>query len=227
LRPRFVSIVSLAALGALAAAAWAALDPDRGGIALLLAAVAIVVAGFAWLEGGPGSAREVTLVATLAGLAAAGRVLFAPVPGVQPVTVIVVAAGVALGPRRGFAVGALAAFASNFFLGQGTHTPWQMLAWGGCGVAAGLARRLLERRLAFAGFCFVLGFAYGTLMDLWVWYGFWPHTWAALLVVLGAGFAFNAAHALGNVVLALAFGPELRRVLTRQERRLRTEVVWA
>jgi energy-coupling factor transport system substrate-specific component len=227
LPPRLLSVVSLAALGALAAAAWAALDPDRGGIALLLAAVAIVVAGFAWLEGGPGSAKEVTLVATLAGLAAAGRVLFAPVPGVQPVTVIVVAAGVALGPRRGFAVGALAAFASNFFLGQGTHTPWQMLAWGGCGIAAGLSRALLERRLPFAAFCFALGFAYGTLMDLWVWYGFWPHTWAALLVVLGAGFAFNAAHALGNIVLALAFGPELRRVLTRQERRLRTEVVWA
>jgi energy-coupling factor transport system substrate-specific component len=181
----------------------------------------------AWLEGGPGSAKDLTLVATLGGLAAAGRVLFAPVPGVQPVTVIVVAAGVALGPRRGFAVGALAAFASNFFLGQGTHTPWQMLAWGGCGVAAGLARRFLERRVAFATFCFALAFPYGMLMDLWVWYGFWPHTWAALLVVLGAGFAFNAAHALGNVVLALAFGPELRRVLTRQERRLRTEVVWA
>jgi energy-coupling factor transport system substrate-specific component len=224
---RFVSAVSVAGLGALAAAAWAALDPDRGGIALLLAAIAVVAAGVAWLEGGPGSAKDLTLVATLGGLAAAGRVLFAPVPGVQPVTVIVVAAGVALGPKRGFAVGAVAAFASNFFLGQGTHTPWQMLAWGGCGVAAGLFRGLLERRLPFAAFCFALGFAYGTLMDLWVWYGFWPHTWAALLVVLGAGFAFNAAHALGNVVLALAFGPELRRVLARQERRLRTEVVWA
>lgn len=227
MRPRVLSAVFLAAFGALAAAAWAALDPNRGGIALLLAAIAIVVAGVAWLEGGQGSAKDLTLVATLGGLAAAGRVLFAPVPGVQPVTVIVVAAGVALGPRRGFAVGALAAFASNFFLGQGTHTPWQMLAWGGCGVAAGLARRLLERRFAFAVFCFALGFAYGTLMDFWVWYGFWPHTWAALLIVLGAGFAFNAAHALGNLVLALAFGPELRRVLTRQERRLRTEVVWA
>ena len=54
-------------------------------------------------------------------------------------TVIVAAAGVALGPRRGFAVGALAALASNFFLGQGPHTPWQMLAWGGCGLVAGLA----------------------------------------------------------------------------------------
>jgi energy-coupling factor transport system substrate-specific component len=227
LPPRLTSAVFVAAFGALAAAAWAALDPDRGGIALLLAAVAVVGAGVAWLESAPGSAKDVTLVATLAGIAAAGRVLFAPLPGVQPVTVIVAAAGVALGPRRGFAVGALAAFASNFFLGQGTHTPWQMLGWGGCGLAAGLCRPLLERRLAFAAFCVGLGFAYGMLLDLWLWYGFWPHTWAALLVVLGAGFAFNVAHALGNLLLALAFGPELRRVLTRHERRLHTEVVWA
>ena len=142
-------VAALSAAAALALAAWAALDPARGGIATLLAAVAVLVAGFAWLEGGTMSARDLTLVATLGGLAAAGRVLFAPIPSVQPVTVIVAAAGVALGPRRGFAVGALAAIASNFFLGQGPHTPWQMLAWGGCGLLAGLLRPLLRRRSAF------------------------------------------------------------------------------
>jgi energy-coupling factor transport system substrate-specific component len=212
---------------ALAASAWAALDPGRGALALLLAGLAALVVGAAWLEHGPGTVRDLTLVATLAGLAAAGRVLFAAVPQVQPVTVIVVAAGAALGPRRGLAVGALAALASNFFLGQGAHTPWQMLAWGGCGLAAGLARRLLRRRLAFALFAGALGLAYGAFMDLWLWYGFYPHTWTALLVVLGAGVAFNTVHALGNVLLGLAVGPELRRVLVRYERRLRTEVVWA
>ena len=66
----------LAASGvALAAAAWAALDPARGRVAVLLAATAVVGAGFAWLEGGPASTRDVALVATLAGIAAAGRVL--------------------------------------------------------------------------------------------------------------------------------------------------------
>ena len=220
------SVIGAAAAVALGAACWAALDPDRGALALLLAAAAVLVAAAAWLEEGPGSAKDLTLVATLAGLAAAGRVLFAPVPGVQPVTVIVAASGAALGPRRGFAVGALAALASNFFLGQGPHTPWQMLGWGGCGLLAGLARRGLEHRAAFAAFCLGLGFAYGGLLDLWHWYGFFPHTWAALTVVLGAGVAFNVAHALGNVALALAVGPELRRVLDRYERRLRTEVVW-
>lgn len=222
--PRAAGILAAAAL---AAAAWSALDPDRGALALLLAAIAVLAAGGAWLEGSPGTAKDLTLVATLGGLAAAGRVLFAPVPGVQPVTVIVAAAGVALGPKRGFAVGALAALASNFFLGQGPHTPWQMLAWGGCGLVAGLGRRLLERRVPFALFTFVLGYAFGTLMDLWHWYGYLPHTGAALLVVLGTGFAFNTAHAAGNFLLAVAAGPELRRVLARYERRLRTEVVWA
>ena len=110
---------------------WAVLDPANGGLATLLAAFALVAGGFAWLEQGGDTARDLTLVATLGGIAAAGRVLFVPIPSVQPVTVIVAAAGVALGPRRGFAVGALAAIASNMFLGQGAHTPWQMLAWGG------------------------------------------------------------------------------------------------
>ena len=223
---RASATVGVAAAVALGAAAWAALDPARGGFSVLLAALAVIVAGFAWVEGSPGSAKDVTLVATLAGLAAAGRVLFAPVPGVQPVTVIVAATGVALGARAGFAVGAVAALASNMFLGQGAHTPWQMVAWGGCGLAAGLLSPLLRTRAAFALFVVVLGFAFGMLMDFWVWYGFYPHTSEALVARLAAGFPFNVAHAAGNLVLALAAGPELRRVLERYARRLRTELVW-
>jgi energy-coupling factor transport system substrate-specific component len=220
-------LVTACAGAALALAAWAALDPARGGLAVLLAAFAVVAAGFAWFEAGTLSARDLTLVATLGGLAAAGRVLFAPIPSVQPVTVVVAAAGVALGPKRGFAVGAVAALASNFVLGQGPHTPWQMLAWGGCGLLGGLLRALLRRRAAFAVFTVVLGFAFGLVMDLWLWYGFYPHTEAALLARVAAGVPFNIAHAAGNLVLALAVGPELRRVLERFERRSRTEVVWA
>ena len=55
-------------------------------------------------------------------------------------------------------------------------------------------------------------------MDLWLWFAFYPHTWAALVTVLAAGVAFNVAHALGNLVLALVAGPELRRVLERHGR---------
>ena len=215
-----------AAAAVLAASAWAALDPTRAGLSLLLAAVALLAAGAAWLDAGQGSAKEVTLVAALGGVAAASRVLFAFVPGVQPVTVIVLATGAALGPRAGMGVGAVAALVSNFFLGQGIWTPWQMLGWAACGAAGGALRHAVVRRYAFAAVAFALGVVFSGLMDVWEWFSFYPHTLGAFTVQLSRGLPFVLAHAIGNVVFALAIGPELRRLLDRHGRRLRTEVVW-
>src|SRR6059058_3660917 len=221
------AVISVAAVVAFAAAAWAATSPQHGALSLLLVAAALLAAGAAWLEPGLGTSKTLALVATLAAAAAAGRVLFAAVPGVQPVTVIAVAAGAALGARAGFGVGALAALVSNFFLGQGPWTPWQMLAWGGCGVVGALAAPLIQRRVPLGVLCFVLGFAFSGLMDVWEWYSFYPHTWSALVVQMSRGIWFDAAHAVGNVLIAFAVGPELRRLLERYGRRLRTEIVWA
>jgi energy-coupling factor transport system substrate-specific component len=209
------------------------------GIALVLAAtgdsrvsiwfVTASLLGWAlvWFEGGPDSAKEIALVATLAGAAAAGRVLFAAIPGVQPVTLITIVAGAALGVRAGVGVGMLAAFASNFFLAQGPWTPYQMLAWGACGALGAFLAPLLRNRLALAVTAGILGFAFSVFMDVWEWFAFWPHDWQSLTLVLARGFPFDVAHAIGNVVLALAVGPELRRLLERYGRRLHAEVVWA
>jgi energy-coupling factor transport system substrate-specific component len=220
-------VIVAAALCTFAAAAWAALDPARSGLSLLLAAVALLVGGAAWLETGPGSAKELAVVATLGAVAAAGRVLFQAVPGVQPVTVIAVAAGAALGMRAGIGVGAIAAFVSNFFLGQGIWTPWQMLAWGACGAIGAALAPILRGRLSFAVVCFVLGFAFSGLMDLWMWFSFFPHTWDALAVQIVRGFPFQATHAVANFAIAFVIGPDLRRLLERYGRRLHVEVSWA
>jgi energy-coupling factor transport system substrate-specific component len=205
----------------------AALVVNDGALATLLGAAALVVAGVAWFESGADSTRELAVIATLAAAAAAGRVVFAAVPGVQPVTVMCVVAGATLGLRAGVATGALAAFVSNIFLGQGIWTPQQMLGWAACGAVGALLAPLLRRRVALAAVTAVLGFAFSATMDVWLWWGFYPHTGAALVAVVGRGLWFDASHAIGNVVIALAVGPELRRMLDRYAGRLRTEVVWA
>jgi energy-coupling factor transport system substrate-specific component len=204
----------------------AALAVHDGALATLLGAGALVVAGVAWFESGSDSTRELAVVATLAATAAAGRVLFAAVPGVQPVTVMCVVAGASLGLRAGAATGALAAFVSNIFLGQGIWTPQQMLGWAACGAVGALLAPLLRRRLVLAAVTAALGFAFSATMDVWLWWGFYPHTAAALAAVVGRGLWFDASHAIGNVVIALAAGPELRRMLDRYAVRLRSEVVW-
>jgi energy-coupling factor transport system substrate-specific component len=205
----------------------AALVVQDGALATALGAAALVVAGVAWFESGTDSTRELAVIATLAAAAAAGRVLFAAVPGVQPVTVIAIVAGASLGARAGVATGALAAFVSNLFLGQGIWTPQQMLGWGACGAVGALLAPALRNRWALAAVAAVLGFAFSVSMDVWLWYGFSPHTFPALVAVVGRGLWFDVSHAAGNVMIALAAGPELRRMLDRYGARLKTVVVWA
>lgn len=217
--------LAVAAAVAFGAAAWAAIDPGRAGLSLLLVALALVALGASWLELSPGTTKELALVATLAGVAAAGRVLLAAVPGVQPVTVITMAAGAALGMRAGAAVGALAALASNMILGQGIWTPWQMLGWALCGVVGALAGRALRSGAVFATLAFALGIAFSALMDVWEWVSFYPHTPAALAATMARGLPFELAHGIGNVVIALVAGPALLRIVSRHAARMRTELV--
>jgi energy-coupling factor transport system substrate-specific component len=186
-----------------------------------------IAGGFRWYERARPSAKLLALVATLAALAALGRVAFAPIPSVKPTTDIVLLAGYVLGGAPGFVVGAVAALASNVFFGQGPFTPWQMAGWGAVGLlGAGLARvfgRDLGRR-SLAAACAVAGLLYGSLLDLHLWVLYSTHTWEEYLLVAGRGVPFNVAHAASNVVFCLAFGPLLVRALDRYRDRL--EVTW-
>jgi len=185
-------------------------------------------AGFAWYERARPSAKVVALVATLAALAALGRVAFAPLPSVKPTTDIVLIAGYVLGGAPGFVVGAVAALASNVFFGQGPFTPWQMAGWGAVGVFGALLARTFGRdmgRWGLAGACALAGLAYGAFLDfhLWVLYA-GEHSWAEYGLIADRRLPFNLAHAAGNLVFCLAFGPLLVRALRRYRDRL--EVVW-
>jgi energy-coupling factor transport system substrate-specific component len=56
-----------------------------------------LAAGFAWYERAHPTARVIALVATLAALAAVGRIAFAAIPNVKPTTDIVLISGYVLG----------------------------------------------------------------------------------------------------------------------------------
>jgi energy-coupling factor transport system substrate-specific component len=184
--------------------------------------------GFAWYERAHPSSKVLALVATLAALAALGRVAFAPLPNVKPTTDVVVLAGVALGAAPGFAVGAVAAVASNLIFGEGPWTPWQMLAWGACGLAGALLGRLTRRdpgRWTLAVTCGLAGVGFGAIMDLSTWTTFTgQRTLGEYLAISGVSLPFNVAHVVGNVVFALAFGPLFVRMLARF--RARVDVTW-
>ena len=218
------AVPALACLALLAACAIA-VRADEAAPAVALASLAAIALGFTAWERGPGGAREVALVASLGAAAAAGRVLFAPVPSVKPVSFITACTGVALGPRAGAATGALSVLISNGFLGHGPWTPWQMLGWGLIGATAGWIGPVLRNRWALAAFGCFWGFAYGALLTASSLAATGPtFTWAAFTASWVRGLPFDTAHAVTNVVLALAAGPALIRMLDRFGRRLHADV---
>src|SRR3984885_6087558 len=197
-----------------------------GAFAILALALA---GGFAWYERVRPAARIVALVGTLAAFAALGRIAFAAFPNVKPTTDIVLVSGYALGGGPGFAVGALAALASNFFFGQGPWTPWQMAGWGMTGVIGAVLARMVGRqrpigRWPLALVCTVVGFAFTTLQDVGDWVTYSDHSLASLGIYVGKGFGFDCIHAAGCLVFALALGPALIRSLSRFAMRL--QVTW-
>lgn len=83
-------------------------------------------------------ARELVTISVLCAIAVAGRAAFFMTPQFKPTVALVIIAGVCLGGETGFLVGAVTAFVSNFFFGQGPWTPWQMFALGIIGFLAGV-----------------------------------------------------------------------------------------
>ncbi len=181
-----------------------------------------LLGGFAWWERSRPPSRLLALVATVAALAAIGRIAFAPIPNVKPTTDIVLFAGFALGAAPGFAVGAVAALSSNFFFGQGPWTPWQMAAWGLVGLLGALLARFLPRagRVPLALACAFAGLLYGQILNVSVWITYSDHSLAGLLGYIGRGVPFDAAHMIGNVLFCLAFGPAFVAALTRFQTRM-------
>ncbi|MCX6394409.1 MAG: ECF transporter S component [Solirubrobacterales bacterium] len=192
---------------------------------LLLVALGTQLVAF---ERGQMSARSLALVAALAALAVAGRLAFAPLPNVKPTTDIVLIAGFALGASPGFAVGALTALVSNMVFGQGPWTPWQMFAWGLVGLFGALLAKATRGRigrwqLAAAGA--LAGLGYGVVMDVsqWLLYGGTPKQ-STLIAYSITSLPWNIAHAAGNAVFAIAFGPALISAVRRASQKL--QPVW-
>ena len=115
-------------------------------------------------------AREIVIISALSAIAVAGRIAFFMLPEFKPVASIVIISGICFGAEAGFMVGALSAFVSNYFFGQGPWTPWQMFAFGIIGFLAGLLFRkgvFRKTRVSLTVFGFLSALViYGGIMNV-------------------------------------------------------------
>lgn len=208
------------------------------GASLMAALLACVVIGSVLADARSGvlDAKRIALLGVLVGVNAVLR-LPGALGGASLMFVIPIVAGSVFGARFAFSLGALSMAASAVITGGvGPWLPFQMwgLGWVGAGGAMMIHLDGRARIVAMAAYGWVAGFAFGAALNLW----FWPFQGGAsdLAYVPGASFAetairywrfyvvtslaWDAARALGNLVLIATLGPSLVEVFFRARERL-------
>ncbi len=153
-------------------------------------------------------ARDIVTLAVMCALAVTGRTAFFMLPNFTPVMAIVIIAGVAFGCEGGFITGAMTMFVSNFIMGQGPWTPWQMFAMGLVGFLAGLffaGSSVRTRNMTKLGLCIfgalICIVVYGGIMNpasviMWQ-----PNVnFSMIMASYVTGFPFDLAQATATVI---------------------------
>ncbi|MBD3389137.1 MAG: ECF transporter S component [Candidatus Altiarchaeales archaeon] len=181
----------------------------------------VVLLVFLEFEEKHADSRIIALVGVIVALTVASRQLLHGVE-FSPVFFMVILTGYVFGFTPGFTVGALTMFVSNFFLGHGPWTPFQMFGLGFAGAFASLLPRFRRHEiLLLASYSVVVAYLYGVFTDLFSWMAFIPaHTLESFAGIVAAGMVANTTRAVGNVFFMSLVGPVLLRVLMRFRKRL-------
>jgi len=163
------------------------------------------------------SGSDLIILILLGAFAVSGRVLLDPIPNVQPVTVIVLLAGIHFGAPRAVALAVAVALCSNILLGHGLWSLYQAVGWSAVGiVGATLSNRLyVDGRIAIralAVLAVVSAFAFDWIVSLSALHSLSSEVF---LVYLTAGIPYDLLHAAGNVAFVAWLANPLSEIMTR------------
>ena len=157
--------------------------------------------------------RRLIIAAALIALSVISRFI----PFFKPVTALTIISGVYLGPETGFLVGSMSAVISDFYFGLGPWTPFQMLAWGLIGLAAGLLAGILKKNMPLMViFSALSGVAFSMIMDTWtvIWMNE-SFSIAAYVAVLTPSLPFMLLYVASNVIFILVLAKPIGKKLER------------
>ncbi|MFZ1410994.1 MAG: ECF transporter S component [Micropruina sp.] len=213
------------------------LEPVQAPMVFALVLPFILAVVIAELTGGGMDVRSLALLGVLTAVTAVLRPLSAGTTGLELIFFPLVIAGRVFGAGFGFTLGATALFTSALLTGGvGPWLPYQMIAAGFVGLAAGLLPRAPGRLelVLLCGYGAFASFAYGWLMD----FAFWPfgigpvsqfsfdpaaspteNLRVFVLYNVATSMGWNLGRAITTALALALLGPGLLRVLRRAARR--------
>ena len=183
--------------------------------AILIIAISIFL--FMWsFEKRKPKTREVVVLAVMTSIATLGRVMFF-------MLAIIIITGIMLGKQAGFLCGALTAFVSDFFFGQGPWTPWQMFAFGIIGFISAIffqkRKYLAYNKVVLCVYGFIMTFVvYGLILDTATVFMYTDRPKiSSFMSTYAMGIPFNIVHGIATVVFLLLLAKPLFNKLSRMK----------
>lgn len=168
------------------------------------------------------------MLSLLAIFGVSGRILLEPIPNVQPVTVIVLLAGIYFGAPRAIALSGIIALSSNLILlGHGPWTLFQVIGWGAVGlIGALLSGHLLKEGRLELNRVALVSIVSAFLFDWIVSLSILLNTDASFLMpYLVNGLLFDLYHAVGNLVFVAWMANPMGEIMMRHRKEPRNKTV--
>ena len=144
-------------------------------------------------------------------------------PQIKPCVAIIIITGIMLGKQAGFLCGALTAFVSDFFFGQGPWTPWQMFAFGIIGFISAIVfqkrKYLAYNKVVLCVYGFIMTFVvYGLILDTATVFMYTDRPKiSSFMSTYAMGIPFNIVHGIATVVFLLLLAKPLFNKLSRMK----------
>ena len=143
------------------------------------------------------------------------RVVMAPLPNIQPVTVAALIIGAQLGSRRGVAFAVLVTMISNFIIGDGIWTLYQAIGWSVVAIIGSSSKIIIDGQLQLNrtfGYAVICAFLFDIIVSLSV---LGTVSLSGFMMYLLNGIPYDILHAVGNVTIAAWFGRWFSEAITK------------
>lgn len=167
--------------------------------------------------------QEISLIGVLAAVNIASRIAMQAIPNVKPVTSIIILSVMYFGLSFGIKLTIVTTLVSNIFLGMGTWTFFQILAW----IVVCLLTQIVVDifcklhknipTIVMAVFAFGMGYVYGFVVSL---EQFMIGGLGLFVAYYSTGLVFDTLHAVGNFLFFLICSPFLAKVFVSQGHKL-------
>ena len=156
--------------------------------------------------------HKFVILGFLAIIGIADRILMSPIPNVQPVTVIVLLAGIRMGAKESIFLASIIALFSNLILGNGIWTIYQAAAWALIGCLGALFSNRLESPMKLILMAAISGFLFDWFVSLSILHsvGF-----DMLIPYLIVGIPYDLLHAVGNITFMIWLSNPLTEIMSR------------